>query len=328
MSNTPKLYTGFIFLICCLFGSAFPNQTAAQNPAIPDTTEFHFWYASFDARSMALANATIADPLTSSGLYSNPAILPFNTELPRLAFHSVYNSQRNIFTENLSSPIVNQNDKKLLVGATFLHNGPDDIPLSESRQLLFTQINFDLAYGQMLTSSLSMGFKLNVDYGNTESTSSITSNTSLGFIYSPSPMISYGIVYKGTGYQNKWLGSGLLYYRTGQEATQISTVELPQRLEIGASLRFPSLAEHPDFVLSFSNEKLFGEPGLVYRGGIEIYVLDQLSLLGGYFHSSFVSGGRAGLGLHFDSMKINYAYTPNNLDLSGRSHLLSISLIL
>lgn len=319
-------HTWFSVVVCCMPLAMIPCHGYAQTPAPSDSTEFHFWYSTFDARSMALANATMADPLSSSGLYSNPGLLPFNSNQPGMVFHSAYNSQRNIFTENLTAPILNRNNKKLLLGATLLHNGPDRVLPTNNRQLLFTQFNVDIAYGQMLAPSISMGFKLNIDYGRTETANSITSNASLGFIYSPSPMISYGLVYKGTGYQNEWLGSGLSYYRTGQEATQITTIELPQRLEMGATLRFPSLTEHPDFVLSFSNEKLFGEPGLIYRGGIEIYVLDELSLLGGYFHSSMVKGGRVGLGVLFESMKINYAYTHNNLDLSGKSHLLSISI--
>lgn len=325
MINFQK-YTGFFVAVFCLVLVVFTTRSSAQTPSLPDTTEFHFWYATFDARSMAMANATIADPLTSNGLYSNPAILPFNSNLPGIVLHSGYNGQRNIFTENLTASLINRDDKKLLIGTTLLHNGPTDIGQINDQQLVFTQFNFDMAYGQMLTPSISMGFKLNVDFGRTESASSITSNTSVGMIYSPSPIVSYGLVYKGTGYQNEWLGSGLSFYRTGQQTTQITTTELPQRLEMGATLRFPSLAEHPDFVLSFSNEKLFGEPGLIYRGGIEIFLLDELALQGGYFHSSFVRGGRFGLGLLFDPMKINYAYTNNNLDLNGRTHLLSISL--
>lgn len=312
------LIAGF-FVVCI-------SQSSAQTTPLPDTTEFQFWYSNIDARSMALANATIADPLSSNGLYSNPALLPLGTDMPTFSVHSGYNTSQNLISENLTASFSDSEDKKLLLGATLIHNRPADASLNNNRQLRFTQFNIDLAYGQMLTPSLSAGIKLNTNYGNTNTTNSFTYNTSLGVIYAPSSIISYGLVYKGTGFQNEWLGAGLLYSKTGEGQTQVSTAELPQRLEIGTTLRFPSLAEQPDFVLSFSNEKLFGKSGLVYRGGIEIYPFQKISLQGGYFHSTFVKGGRLGIGLHFDILKINYAFTNNNLDQSGRTHLLSVFL--
>jgi opacity protein-like surface antigen len=275
---------------------------------------------------MALANATIADPMSSSGLYSNPALLPLGTNMPTLSVHSGYNSPQNLLTENLTVSFSDNEDQKLLLGATLIHNSSAHISLNNTRQLRFTQFNIDLSYVQKLAPSFSVGLKLNTNYGSTVSANSYTYNTSLGVIYAPSSMVSYGLVYKGTRFQNEWLGSGLLYFKTDEGQTQISTVELPQRLEIGTTLRFPSLAETPDFVLSFSNEKLFGKSGLVYRGGIEIFPFKKVSLQGGYFYSAFVKGGRLGFGLHFDPLKINYAFTNNNLDQSGKTHLLSVFL--
>lgn len=312
------LVPGILFLLI------LASQSNAQTTSA-DTTKFRFWYSNLDARSMALANATIADPLSSNGLYSNPALLPFSSN-PSFTVHSSYNTHQKIISENVTAALYQDNDKELILGTTLFHNSNSKVPLTNTGQLAFTQINFDIAYGQMLTPSLSMGLKLNSIYGSVESGNAFTSNTSLGIIYAPSSSVSYGLVYKGTGYQNEWLGSGISYYSTNQLQTQITTKKLPQRLEIGATLQFPSLAQNPDFILSLSNEKLFGKSGLVYRGGLEIYLLEKLAIQGGYFHSPYSRGGRVGLRLLFDSININYAYANNNLDLTGRTHLLSLSL--
>lgn len=315
----------FLAACLCLSFTIIAHKSSAQTATNSDTTNFHFWYSSLDARAVSLAGATMADPLTSNGLYSNPGILPFNNNRPQLSLHTVYNSQHNILTENATASLLKNKDKHLLLGATLLHNGPDKISIANGDQLSFTQLNLALAYGQMITSSLSVGGRIKMDYGHSWSGDKFASDASLGFIYSPSSKISYGLVYKGTGFQNAWLGSGLSFFKTGAQHTQITTTQLPQRLELGATLRFPSLAKHPDFVLSLSNEKMFGKRGLVYKGGLEVYLLDNLTIRGGYFHSPFVEGGRLGLGLLLNSFKIDYAYSYNNLDLNGSSHLLSIT---
>lgn len=313
-------------MVFCLLLSTITMSGRAQS-ILPDTTKFKHWYSSFDARSASMANANVADRLNSNRMYANPALLPYNTNLSGLAVHSVYHSEKNVLTENVTASLFRSENRRLLLGTTFLSNGPSSSPIGSTDQLSFTELNVDLAYGQMLNSSLSMGFRLNGNYGQTESDNSFTTNASVGFVYAPSSMVSYGLVYKGTGFQNDFFGAGLSYFRPeGAEATQLSTTKLPQRLEIGTTLRFPSLAEHPDFVLSFSNEKLFGESGLVYRGGIEIYVIDKMRLRGGYFHSPIAQGLRVGLGMEFGPVQMDYAYADNNLDLSGHSHLMSISL--
>lgn len=321
-----KLYKGLSVLACCLLLGISTIPAMAQSSESSENPGYQFWYATFDARSMSMANATSADPLNPNKLYSNPGLLPFNPQKTALGFHSSYNSTYNVLVENITSTAFSGKDKKMVIGATMLTNSNKTIPSQPATQLSFTQFNLDVAYGQMLTSSLSMGVKVNVDYGKTEAGSAYTTNASVGAIYAPSTIVSYGLVYRGTGYRTEWLGSGLSYIGSAQGPTQISATKLPHRLEIGTTLRLPSMAEYPDFAISLSNEKLFGEPGLVYRGGLEIYFWDKFVMRGGYFYSSFVQGGRVGAGFVLEPLKINYAFANNTLDQNGRNHLLSITL--
>lgn len=316
------IFLGILFVLL-LFVTDTSN---AQVNLPPDSTGFHFWYSSHDARSTAMANATVADPLTINEFNSNPASLPFNPRLPDITTHSIYNASRNVLIENITGSIKMRQNRYLSIGVTFQQSGLSFSPLVNTNQLSFSEYSLDLAYTQLVSPTFSFGAKVSSTYGTTEQNDAWTANASLGLFYAPTSSISYGIIYKGTGYQTDWLGSGLQYSRlVGSEHTDVITAERPHRLELGATLRFPSLSNYPDFVLSFTNEKLFNMPGLVYRGGIELYLIESIALRGGYFHSSYIQGGRVGLGLHFNPISIDYAYAPTNLELTGQTHQLSIS---
>lgn len=319
--------TFYTLLICFLLAFGLPFQAGAQILAGNDTTEFKFWYSAPDARSMAMANATIADPLSNNGVYSNPGLLTFRSGSPDLSIHSTYYFRNNIFVENLASSIISRKNDKLFIGTTLIHNGSRTTAYRiKNRGLTFTQFNIDLAYARKLTQSFSIGLNVNTNYGTTDSDNSITVNSSLGILYVPTSMISYGLVFKGTGYQNDWLGSALSYYRSGAyDITYLRTTKKPQRLELGITLRFPALQKNPDFALSFSNEKLFGKSGLVYRSGLEVFLSEHLQIRGGYFHSPFSKGARMGIRIVGDLAQLDYAYSHNNLDLNGGSHLMSVT---
>lgn len=311
-------------MAACMFFALITTISKGQIPA-QDSTGFHFWYSGFDARSMALANTTVADRLNNNSLYANPATMLFHSRLSMLAAHSMYNSNHNILIENFTAFFSEGQNSRFAIGGTIFHQGFSGLQTAGNR-FSFNHYEFDVAYAGRLSSTLSFGVKWNSTVGSTAGDDAWTNNARLGFLYAPSPMVSYGIVYKGTGYQNNWLGSGLSYYRTNaDDETQIAVMELPQRLEVGATLNFQSLGKYPDFVLSFANEKLFGEPGLIYRGALEIYVQDLITLRGGYFHTPQVQGPRVGIGLLFDPVTLNYSYAENNADQTGRSHQLSIT---
>ncbi|MBD3615420.1 MAG: hypothetical protein HUJ22_02525 [Gracilimonas sp.] len=316
-----------VILICFLAVFITKTGNARQNSTSTDSSHYQFWYSDLDARSTALANAVIADPITVSGLYSNPALIALNTLSTKAMINSIYNKSKNIAVENITVPVKLAPNKNMIIGATFHHQVKPDSRLSDYSSLYFNQYTLDVGYGQSLIEDVYVGLNIRSYMGVTESTTTWSGDASLGIVYTPSPLVSYGAVYRGTGYQNHRIGHGIIYYRTvNDDITRMETVKLPQRLEIGATLRFPSIREYPNFVLSFSNEKLFGEEGLVYRGGLEVYIKDIFRLRGGYFHSIPIQGSRIGFGLLLDPVKVDYTFSINNLDRSGQTHQMSISL--
>jgi hypothetical protein len=110
------------------------------------------------------------------------------------------------------------------------------------------------------------------------------------------------------------------------ESTQLELKRLPHRLEIATTFRFPTMARQPDFKLTLANEKVFGESGLIYKAGLEVYPHEVLALRGGYSLSSFTSGGRIGIGLFFGSVTLDYSLSEPITRPYGFSHQLSISM--
>lgn len=311
----------FIFLWIFLF---IPDKSYGQF-VTQDTTEYRFWYSGFDARSTAMADANVADPFNLNGLYANPATLVFSTASSPVINNSLFNPSRGIILENLTASLKSTSSYRLVGGLTIQSSALKSDPLLNPGQLKLSQVDMTLGYAWMIHPSLSAGLRLNSMYGQTSESNVWTYNGSLGFLYAPSSSVSYGIVYKGSGIHEGWIGAEPFYQLNEENKTIVYSVSAPHRLELGVTLRFPSLAAYPDIVLSFSNEKIFGVDGLIYKGGTEIKIQDYMVLRGGYFFSPFAEGGRFGLGFLFDAFKLDYAYAPTNIDITGRSHQVSIT---
>jgi hypothetical protein len=290
-----------------------------------DTTEYRFWYSGFNARSSAMADANVAEPSDLHGLYSNPATLAFSDHGPNLTNNSLYNAAREVLLENITASLSHTKNYRLVGGITFHSTLMNNRALPSLNRMQFSQLDLSLGYAWLLSPSLSAGIAVNSLFGKTPNSRIWTYNASFGLLYAPSSQISYGIVYKGAGMHNGWLGSEPVYRFGNSGETTVYSMQAPHRLELGMSLRFPSLDRSPDFILSFANEKIFGVAGLLYKGGIEIYVQDFMALRGGYFWSPFSSGTRTGVGFFFDGVTLDYAFAPTSFDLNGRTHQLSLS---
>lgn len=314
-----------ILAVTLLIGSGLTGSAFAQiNTA--DSLGFRFNNSYLGARSVALAEAPVSDAPQINGMYSNPATLLFSSGSMQLTGNSLYNPANNVMIQNLTTPLFSSDDMFLGMGVSLQHQGSSQLASTESPHPRFNQYDFSLAYAWKLHPTLSLGSRVDLAYGNANNTEKFASTAALGFTYTPSSSISYGIVYKGTGYRYKQLGSGL-YYRTNDDGTTIlSRHQLPHRLELGAALSFPSQINESQFVLTFSNEKVFGEPGLIYRGGLEVFMTQAISLRGGYFYSSpDANGARFGIGIDLVPLTISYSYASGNPELTGQFHQISIS---
>ena len=77
-------------------------------------------------------------------------------------------------------------------------------------------------------------------------------------------------------------------------------------------MRFPSTSNATVFTLSVVNEKVFGQDGILYKGGMEVYLMKFLGLRGGYiFEPNLGGSARFGLGLRSDHFQLDYSISPN-----------------
>lgn len=300
---------------------------SSQGQSIPENDrEYRLWYSGFDARSSAMANANAADPFDLNGFYSNPAIPVFSNNSASFISNSLYNPGRGIMLENLTFSLGRSTSHHLAAGATIQSSILNEKLYYGPNHMQFTQIDLALGYSWSIFRSLSAGASVQSFYGKTASSEVWTYNASAGLLYVPSSLISYGLVYKGTAITEGRMGAKPVYILTEENETVVAGVYAPHRLEVGLTLRFPSLAKYPDFLLSVSNEKIFGTDGLIYKAGMEVYVQNFLALRGGYFYSPFAEGGRLGAGLMLNAFRLDYAFVPGDIDLNGTSHQVSISL--
>ncbi|MBO6622511.1 MAG: hypothetical protein JJ892_07290 [Balneola sp.] len=288
---------------------------------------FHFWYQSVDARSSALAGANIVDPVSKFSAFQNPAAGVFNNNESLISLASSYNNTNNIHIQTLATSFDVGTPNRILFGVSYLGTGFSSLSSTNSDQLSFKQLNLDVAYSRSLTHSLGLGFEVNSMFGSAGSVNEFTSNAGIGLVYAPTSMLSYGIKYSGSIIENNTFGSGLAYFFSASENRTVLVKEnQPQSLEIGTMLYFPSSAKNQVFSLSFANEKLFGESGMIYKSGLEIFFDNTIILRGGYFYSLNVQGGRFGIGFNVGSLSFNYAFIHNNLDQNGQSQQVSLSI--
>lgn len=322
---TPKLINlklCFSLSLILIFMSSIATEAQETEPEL-----FHFWYQSVDARSSSLAGANIVDPASKFGAFQNPAAGVFNTSETLVSLASSYNNTNNIHIQTLATSFDAGSLDRILLGISYLGTGFSGLSSSNSDQLSFKQLNLDLAYSRSLTRSLGLGLEINSMFGSAGSDKDFTSNAGIGLVYAPTSMLSYGIKYSGSIIENNTFGSGLAYFFSASENKTVLVKEnQPQSLEIGTMLYFPSFAKNQVFTLSFANQKLFGESGMIYKSGLEIFFDDTIILRGGYFYSLNVQGGRFGFGFNVGSLSFNYAFIHNNLDQNGQSQQVSLSI--
>lgn len=300
-----------------------PQRSAAQ--AAGDTLTYQFWYASPDVRGTGLGDATMADPRNLLGLYVNPALIALNNRRTGLAFSYDYLYESNAAAANLTVALALPYDQALMIGGSAHYPLESRLEGSASEDRL-TQYTLSAAYALALREDLSLGLSGRLVQGVSNEHTEYVVNGSAGIYYKPEPVVSYGLVYRGTVHRDDHLGSKLLYRRIGDGDWELLTAKAPQRLEVGATLRFPALSDTPQFVLSLATEKLFGEDGLVYRGGLELFLSDFMAIRGGYFHGEQADGLRLGAGLILGSVHLDYAYSAESLDRLGAYHQLGMQI--
>lgn len=334
MTNVIKGLNSYLFLLILTL-SLLPQPQPLLAQVNVDSSAVLYNNEFLGARSTSLGHTQVSDSYSLEGVHTNPAAFLFNRGNMSVTSGLFYSGYSNIMVEHLSGVLIH-NDLHLLAAAiTHQHNGSENLSLNTQKDILleFTQYNFSLYYATKLTSTLGIGGGISGVYGSTEFDSKWAANSNIGFYYTPSPSVSYGLAYSGLGGNSNNLGANLRYTYNDHLAspdrppgTQITYESLSHQLEIGATFRFPTLTDQPDFTLSFANKKIFGTEGMIYKIGLEFFPTSPVVLRTGYyFRNEGLNGLRAGFGLRAGSAMIDYAFSGAMTGLNGNAHQVSLS---
>jgi hypothetical protein len=254
------------------------------------------------ARMAALGDATISDSYDVTCFYWNPASLAYLREHSIVISHRQEDSIHGM-SENISVPFMTGPNEAIGIGLDVDHVG--DARAATYANYHATQIGYDIAYGREITPTFSFGASIGVRYGHGDTTNLWAVSTTYGIVYTPSPEITYGAMLTG-------VGTGIVY-ASDRITTSLSTQNLRRKLNMGVTLRFPTQYQPEIMTLSAGNEKIFGETGIIYRGGLELFPYQWIVLRGGYVYTNDGAWGLFGLGFKGHGLRIDCSLSPNKL---------------
>ncbi|MBI4547758.1 MAG: hypothetical protein HY707_07255 [Ignavibacteriae bacterium] len=295
ISMLTRWFSFVLSFLCCVV--AFNNPTYTQSIILDNSRLFNA-----GARALGLAEAHVAEAYDVNSMYWNPASLSYLRQYSFVLDHALEVSS-NLMNENISMPLYRTNEQVMAMGLTVNHIGY----LREGVEANFraVQYGYDVAYSQKLIPTVSIGARVGLRYGHTPSSNVWGVSSSVGIFYSPSQEISYGASFSG-------LGTGIRYSHNGI-STALSTAKLSRRLQVGASLRYPSSLKQTIFIISVANEKIFDRAGIRYKGGIEFFPVHFIALRTGYLVDPEVKVAFYGLGIKAGRIRFEYAMSPSKL---------------
>jgi hypothetical protein len=254
------------------------------------------------ARALAFADAYVSDIHDVTSMYWNPASIVYLRNTSIVVNHTLDRSS-NMMIENVSAPVYRRRGELVAAGLSVNHIG--HLGKSATGDFKAMQYGTDIAYGRAMVPTFSMGASASVRYASATSSSLWALTGSIGVFYTPAEGITYGAVLSG-------LGSGIRYTYDGT-STLLSTERLSRDLQVGATLQFPSAADKTQLTISIANEKIFGQNGLRYKGGVEYVALKLVALRLGYIVDPDVRVATYGIGLRAGRWQIDYGMLPSRL---------------
>lgn len=278
----------------------------------------------FDARSLSMANTTIADVYGRPSIGINPALSGLFTQPSFIQFNSNHNWNSNLMQQQLTLPTLTNGPHSITARFGLLNRGLDELPFTNptlSPQPDILMYRGEIAYAIAFSDHFSLGALQSVSYTKTtknEHAQYWNYSADIGLAYAPEGPVSYGMVLRGLGRETNYE-----IIETGQ--TTLGSQLATQVLEVGATLRYP-IEERTYLSISFANEKRFGEDGLWYKGGFEVIPFSFIDIRGGalinFDQSLFLP--RLGLGINAGVFQIDYAIAPKKL-IGERFHQVGLT---
>jgi hypothetical protein len=297
--------TQVLSLVLLLGGCGTPFNRAVAQIASEGVDQ----HAIVDARSMAMGDATFADPHNSGSMYWNAALLPFISggSLTATAAQEKTYYDDLLTTFAVSGAFELEHTWGFGLGMTF-HRVSDWGELNPQAGTKFSLLNVDVALSRMILPALSFGVNPTFHYGRGERSQMWAASCNLGLFYFPIAGLSYAVLYRGLGNTIKYP-----YYADGS-MTAIEKETSEKSLQLGVTVRFPSAKLTKVFFMSIAAEKILSTRRTVYKGGCEWWPVKFLALRIGYWIGPDTRAPRYGAGLKFGNFDIDYGIAPGKLE--------------
>lgn len=256
-------------------------------------------FGGIGGRAMAMAEAYSSEPHDVGSMYGNPAALAF-LEQPALLVDYVRRPETRSTGYAVAVPLIVSRNQAFGLGFTYNRVSEP----SEYKAFFPDEYGMDIASATTLAYAVSVGVRAGMRFGHSDYGQAFVGFLSLGAVYAPSPMISYSFVYNG-------MSLGTQY--SADESVPMDLEPLRRNFEIGLTMRYPSARHERVVTISLANQKIVGQDGLLYKGGIEINPVGLISLRTGYIIGPNAAGARYGLGINTRWVQINYAVIPRSI---------------
>jgi hypothetical protein len=247
------------------------------------------------ARAAALGDAYVSDLNDVNSFYWNPATLAF------LKNYSV-NANSIIDWKNLV--------EKNTAAVPYKIDGSNSAALGVAVSYLgyFRYYNLNLGYAKILSSNLSTGIFVDLHRGDSRTGGYWGGSGTFGFLYAPSPGVSYALVYRG-------IGRNVRYFFYDAYET-LDYVNATRSIIIGTTFLFPSVNRGPYLCIDLAAEKIIGVNKFTSKAGIEFWIASYVALRCGIVSGptltrGSVATGRGGVGFHIGHIRIDYGITPS-----------------
>lgn len=315
-----------VCLLGILFSAAAPLESWAQltDPGGSDQRGALRIYKP-DARSSALADATVGEPADLSVININPAGLSFVQDYKTIEVNVSQNWNTNILLENFTLPAFKFDNHAIATQFAIHHDrGLESLNILGTHpmpQPKVTMYQADLVYSFTVQDVLSFGILNNFSFAENSIAQYWTYHPVFGVMYAPTQSVSYGMTFRG-------LGRSVVYNVVNStRLTTLGSQDLREVLELGAAFQFPVDTDDTYLSISLANEKRFGEEGIWYKAGLELKSFSYLALRSGLIFQpeTDVYAPRFGIGVVSDLLTLDYAISYSK-ELYERYHQLGITL--
>ncbi len=289
----------FVLIVGCIATGSLISQTLRY--ISPNTIQYTPHTNFPGARAAGFADAFVSDAYDVTCMYWNPAALAY---LRQMSVIATYSQERIIrgMEEDITFPLRVMEGEGLSAGLSA--NNVGYFGTQSKTPFRALQYAGTIAYAKEIIPALSVGASALLQYGQSDVSKLWTAAGSIGVFYAPDQQLSYGASFSG-------IGSGMLYETSDHITTTLVTQNLPHILSMGASVRFPENPNETVLIISAANSKLFGESGIRYNGGAELWLVKFLALRGGYIVHPNLSAARFGMGLRFPGVEFDSAISPS-----------------